>query len=228
MDPHMKMHWSAIRALERLRASRDVESRAPIAQLHILPDQTGTTSDIPHQIAPCSQNHHPRDSETEMKDDLYEHTKIDRNPHDCQHRGDANSPRPKRFDMANLSCNGHFTTGRTLSPPVEFPSPPTHVNLHGNHIRTSSAYDLQMIPMTSYANDMTPWAYQKTLQNRIHITKFENGAEYDISTYTPIFIYDCLMLPGSLASVLEGKVKSDSSPLDFAYSLFTRPTLRHQ
>lgn len=55
---------------------------------------------------------------------------------------------------------------------------------------------------TAPTNNMTTFAHQKALRNRIKDSKFARNAEYDMRAFTPTFIHDCLMLPGSLANVL--------------------------
>ena len=62
------------------------------------------------------------------------------------------------------------------------------------------------IPLSS--SGLTTFAYQRALRNRIRDHKLARGGEYDIHAFTPTFLHDCLMLPGSLANVL-GKVISE-------------------
>ena len=57
------------------------------------------------------------------------------------------------------------------------------------------------IPITS--NGLVTFAYQRALRNRIKDIKLASDGEYDMHRYTPTFIQDCLMLPGTLASALE-------------------------
>ena len=54
------------------------------------------------------------------------------------------------------------------------------------------------------------FAYQRALANRIRSPYLEPGEKYDINAYTPTFIHDTLMLPGSLANLLN-KVKDAKS-----------------
>ncbi|KAK3721542.1 hypothetical protein LTR37_003098 [Vermiconidia calcicola] len=62
------------------------------------------------------------------------------------------------------------------------------------------------MPTTSLG--LTTFAYQRALRNRIKHAKLTKHGEYDVHKYTPTFIHDCLMLPGSLANVL-GKASAE-------------------
>ena len=64
------------------------------------------------------------------------------------------------------------------------------------------------VPVPTFSVGMTTFSYQQALQNRIKDSKIANKGEYDMQKYTPTFIHDCLMLPGSLSNVL-GKVSGD-------------------
>ncbi|KJX98315.1 hypothetical protein TI39_contig418g00009 [Zymoseptoria brevis] len=49
---------------------------------------------------------------------------------------------------------------------------------------------------------LTTFAYQRALRNRIEASKLLEDNIYDLTRYTPTFIHDALMLPGSLAGLL--------------------------
>ncbi|SMQ47515.1 unnamed protein product [Zymoseptoria tritici ST99CH_1A5] len=49
---------------------------------------------------------------------------------------------------------------------------------------------------------LTTFAYQRALRNRIEASKLLKDNTYDLTRYTPTFIHDALMLPGSLAGLL--------------------------
>ncbi|KAK4554307.1 hypothetical protein LTR86_008515 [Recurvomyces mirabilis] len=49
----------------------------------------------------------------------------------------------------------------------------------------------------------TPFGYQQALRNRIKDGKLQPHGEYDMHAFTPTFIHDCLMLPGSLTQLLK-------------------------
>ncbi len=53
----------------------------------------------------------------------------------------------------------------------------------------------------------TTFMYESALRNRIKYPKLGRGQDYDTRAFTPTFIHDCLMLPGSLATVI-GKVNN--------------------
>ena len=61
------------------------------------------------------------------------------------------------------------------------------------------------VPVPVISTGITTFAYQRALQNRIRHSKLARHGDYDTSAFTPTFVHDCLMLPGSLANVL-GKV----------------------
>ena len=61
------------------------------------------------------------------------------------------------------------------------------------------------VPIPTYSTGITTFAYQRVLRNRIKSGKLARGSDYDTRAFTPTFVHDCLMLPGSLANVL-GKV----------------------
>lgn len=71
--------------------------------------------------------------------------------------------------------------------------------VEGNH-------EYFQVGIPSFSNGLTTFAYQQALRNRISEAKLLRHAEYDMQKYTPTFIHDCLMLPGSLANLL-GKVR---------------------
>lgn len=62
--------------------------------------------------------------------------------------------------------------------------------------------DYFQVPIPTFSNGLTTFAYQRALRNRIADSKLLRFGEYDMRKYTPTFIHDCLMLPGSLANVL--------------------------
>ncbi|KAF2485931.1 hypothetical protein BDY17DRAFT_67634 [Neohortaea acidophila] len=58
------------------------------------------------------------------------------------------------------------------------------------------------VPMPTSATGMTTFAHERALRTRIRASKLVRDGEYDMKKYTPTFIHDCLMLPGSLANLL--------------------------
>ncbi|KAK5167666.1 uncharacterized protein LTR77_007365 [Saxophila tyrrhenica] len=57
------------------------------------------------------------------------------------------------------------------------------------------------IPIPSHPTSPTTVHHESVLKKRIIYSKLAPGAEYDTRSYTPTFIHDCLMLPGTLATV---------------------------
>lgn len=68
------------------------------------------------------------------------------------------------------------------------------------------------IPMPLLSDGLVTFAYKRALLNRIKEHKLREGGRYDPSRYTPIFLHDMLMLPGSLASLIGKNSPSDILP----------------
>lgn len=68
-------------------------------------------------------------------------------------------------------------------------------------------HDFLQVSMPSFSTGITTFAYQRALRNRILNDKLRSGGEISMSRFTPTFIHDCLMLPGSLSNLLM-KVRS--------------------
>lgn len=64
------------------------------------------------------------------------------------------------------------------------------------------------VSMPVSSSGYVTFGYERALRNRIPETKISRHGEYSARAYTPTFVHDCLMLPGSLANVL-GKVQHD-------------------
>lgn len=67
------------------------------------------------------------------------------------------------------------------------------------------AYGFPPAPKTRHPAGFTTFAYQHASNNRLPGSDFEVDGKLDTKKYTPCFIHDCMMLPGSLANLL-GKV----------------------
>lgn len=107
-----------------------------------------------------------------------------------------------------------FSTG--ISPETRHP---IHDKTHAASQCSNHQYLQVGIP--TFSNGLTTFAYQQVLRNRISETKLQKHAEYDTEKYTPTFIHDCLMLPGSLANLLE-KVRIGYAILDSACAHVSR------
>ena len=70
--------------------------------------------------------------------------------------------------------------------------------------RETEGYFLN-VPMPSSPTGISTFAYARALRNRIRSGKLAREGDYDSRAFTPTFVHDCLMLPGSLTNVL-GKV----------------------
>lgn len=59
------------------------------------------------------------------------------------------------------------------------------------------------VSIPTFTTGLTLFAYERALRNRVRSSKLKHGGEYDMHTYTPTFVHDCLMLPGALINVLD-------------------------
>ncbi|EMC97766.1 hypothetical protein BAUCODRAFT_31761 [Baudoinia panamericana UAMH 10762] len=70
------------------------------------------------------------------------------------------------------------------------------------HGECTSGEHYTQVAIPTFTTGITTFAYQLALQNRIKDATLREGGEYDTHKFTPTFIHDCLMLPGSLAGLL--------------------------
>ena len=61
-------------------------------------------------------------------------------------------------------------------------------------------------PILINSTRLTTFGHHQALVNRVNPRYLAPGGKYDIKAYTPTFVHDTLMLPGSLANLL-GKVR---------------------
>ncbi|KAK4505304.1 hypothetical protein PRZ48_003267 [Zasmidium cellare] len=59
------------------------------------------------------------------------------------------------------------------------------------------------VDMPTEAKSITTIAYQQALKNRLIEQLLSDGERFDANAYTPTFLHDILMLPGSLANLLD-------------------------
>ena len=69
-----------------------------------------------------------------------------------------------------------------------------------------------LLPLPTFSPGLLTHAHQQAMANRITYDAIAPGAIFDPTTYTPVFLHDTLMLPGSLAAVL-GKVRDPTHPV---------------
>ena len=62
------------------------------------------------------------------------------------------------------------------------------------------------LPLPTSSLGYLTHAHQQAMANRVTYDKITPGGAFDPSLYTPVFLHDTLMLPGSLATIL-GKVR---------------------
>jgi hypothetical protein len=126
------------------------------------------------------------------------------------------SPSP----YSNQSTNP--TNASPLTPP-SIPYPSDHMNWSSPSApisppdpRTSSSSDSEaldpspksstLLPLPTSTPGYVTHAHQQAMAHRLTYDKLLPGGAFDLALYTPVFLHDTLMLPGSLASVL-GKVR---------------------
>jgi hypothetical protein len=63
-----------------------------------------------------------------------------------------------------------------------------------------------LLPLPTSSPGHLTYAHQQAMANRIIYDQILPGAHFDPAVYTPVFLHDTLMLPGSLATVI-GKVR---------------------
>lgn len=90
----------------------------------------------------------------------------------------------------------------------EFKTPKSEatVDSGGTNSTHSTSPFLDVAIPTRPTNNLAPFAYHCVLRNRIRDKDLGQGKKYDVKAYTPMFVHDCLMMPGSLANI-RGKVR---------------------
>ena len=68
-----------------------------------------------------------------------------------------------------------------------------------------------LLPLPTSSPDHLTHSHQQAMANRIIYDQILPGARFDPAVYTPVFLHDTLMLPGSLATVI-GKVRTSAPP----------------
>lgn len=79
-----------------------------------------------------------------------------------------------------------------------------HANQSTERMRSQeNGHEYFQVGIPTFSNGLTTFAYSQALRNRITESKLRKGGEYDVDNYTPTFVHDCLMLPGTLANLLD-------------------------
>jgi hypothetical protein len=120
----------------------------------------------------------------------------------------AQSPPPLSSDLTETQSEDHMEW-----------SPPSPVLSAPNLSDTSSGSDsdtltptrnhlklTDLLPLPTSSPGCLTHAHQQAMANRITYDRLLPGGAFDPALYTPVFLHDTLMLPGSLATVL-GKVR---------------------
>lgn len=82
----------------------------------------------------------------------------------------------------------------------------TTVFLHQTHAAEFACFDL------ADPFGLMTFAYKQALQNRISLDKIGRGRRLDIQKWDPVFVYDILQFPGSLANALSQSSSMDIIP----------------
>lgn len=116
----------------------------------------------------------------------------------------AASRRSRLTEESVRSLNSSFSPPRPAHRSIAN-SNTTVADTNTNSTRTTFPF-LQVSISTHATNNLAPFAYQRAMSNRILDIELGQGRKYDAKSYTPMFVHDCLMVPGSLANV-GGKVR---------------------
>lgn len=114
----------------------------------------------------------------------------------CSQASSSSKSRVSQLTEESLrSLNSSFSPARS----VDERSQATVEDAYTSTTRTFLPFLQASIPSHA-ANNLAPFAYQRALRNRIRDDELSRGCKYDVKAYTPMFVHDCLMVPGSLAS----------------------------
>ena len=101
------------------------------------------------------------------------------------------------------SASAHKSTNTTM--PIPGFTITAHEEVRNEETATFDPASPVLHPHISTATGesvYTTFSYQRAMRNRVNGEKLKHGGKYDTSRFAPIFIYDVLQLPGSLANVL--------------------------
>jgi hypothetical protein len=159
--------------------------------------------DTDHQEAPIDDSRRPRSPSDASQDHDYDHTT------DIQ----SESPSDPPGHVSEGSDSEHMDRSPT-SPLISVSSDSgsdsdeeanTDVNTTADN-QESSLNSTSCLPLPKSSPGLLTHSHQQAMTNRIIFDQILPGGELDPALYTPAFLHDTLMLPGSLATVI-GKVR---------------------
>lgn len=120
----------------------------------------------------------------------------------------SSSPSHDALDEDEDDFSDHFD----YSPPSPLisspdPSDPSSDDSDSPSTTTNESLTQHLLPLPTSSPGNLTHAHQQVMANRITFDKLDPDGAFDTAKYTPVFLHDTLMLPGSLASLL-GKVRT--------------------
>nr|POF13641.1 hypothetical protein CFP56_02664 [Quercus suber] len=219
MDRHVEMHWHAMKTPEHFQETHSPRMQAQSIRVQMIPTGKVDTSFITDQMFPANgPTRQPLLSPVKDMDDSDQPAGNHGSLPNGLYPGSPSMASSTCIEMSSILFNCYNTTDEWLYQPISCSYLSAQTKLWGNDTREPREQCRRKQRFRYREDDVIPWAYQDVLQNRIHTYDLGSGAKYDIAVYSPIFIYDCLMLPGSLANILDGKVRLVFSS-DSAYTL---------
>ena len=113
-----------------------------------------------------------------------------------QHNPERRSPERTRTRRVHFGYDDTFDSKKSPSSPTSSGTSDRPQTPPG----TPTGFSREAIP--TFTTGLTTFAYERALQNRVLDEKLQPRGDFDVQTFTPTFIHDCLMLPGSLANLL--------------------------
>jgi hypothetical protein len=148
--------------------------------------------------------------------------------HDHEHDDDATdahpetpSEHPDPPDHVSEASDGSHMDWSPISPVISAPgysgsssnSNEDDANSNDTTAETPETTETlpNLLPLPTSSPDHLTHSHQQAMANRIIYDQILLGARFDPAVYTPVFLHDTLMLPGSLATVI-GKVRTSAPP----------------
>jgi hypothetical protein len=159
--------------------------------------------DADHQEVPIDDSLRPRSPSDASQDHDYDHTTDVQSepPSDPPHHvseGSGSEHRDWSPTSPLISVAGHSGSS---SDEEEEEEANTDVNITAETPETTS-----LLPLPKSSPGLLTHSHHQAMANRIIYDQILPGGELDPSLYTPVFLHETLMLPGSLATVI-GKVR---------------------
>jgi hypothetical protein len=143
--------------------------------------------------------------------------------HDHDHASDFHFETPSEHsdpsDHVSEASDGSHMDWSPISPVISAPgqsgtSSDDDVDADANDITAETTAETPenlpdtttLLPLPTSSPGHLTYAHQQAMANRIIYDQILPGAHFDPAVYTPVFLHDTLMLPGSLATVI-GKVR---------------------